>query len=83
MPQEVKMETDHLEKRFGILAVEKGFVTADQVIEALRIQVLEDIEKGRHRLIGLILLEQGLMTLPKIDEVLESMGKGLPLLKEL
>ena len=77
------METEHLEKRFGVLAVEKGFVTADQVIEALRIEVMEDIEKGRHRVIGRILLEQGLMTLPQIDDVLESMGKGLPLLKEL
>jgi hypothetical protein len=77
------METEHLEKRFGILAVEKGFVTADQVIEALRIQVMEDLEKGRHRVIGRILLEQGLMTLSQIDSILESIGKSLPLLKEL
>jgi hypothetical protein len=80
---EDNMETEHLEKRFGILAVEKGFVTADQVIEALRIQVMEDLEKGRHRVIGRILLEQGLMTLSRIDSVLESIGKSLPLLKEL
>jgi hypothetical protein len=76
------METQHLEKRFGVLAVEKGFITADQVIEALRIQVMEDLEKGKHRLIARILLEQGLITLSQIDEVLRSMGKNLPLLKE-
>ena len=76
------METQHLEKRFGVLAVEKGIITADQVIEALRIQVMEDIEKGKHRLIGRILLEQGLITLSQIDDVLKSMGKNLPLLKE-
>ena len=76
------METQHLEKRFGVLAVEKGFITADQVIEALRIQVMEDIEKGKHRLIARILLEQRLITLSQIDEVLRSMGKNLPLLKE-
>jgi hypothetical protein len=76
------METEHLEKRFGILAVEKGFITADQVIEALKIQVMEDVEKGKHRLIGLILLEQGLISLSQIEEVLQSLGKGLPLLKE-
>ncbi len=80
---ESRIETEHLEKRFGILAVEKGFVTADQVIEALKIQVIEDIERGKHRLIGRILLEQGLMTISQIDEVLASIGKGLPLLKEL
>ena len=76
------METAHLEKRFGILAVEKGFITADQVIEALRIQVMEDIEKGKHRLIGRILLEQGLITLSQIEGLLDSLGKNLPLFKE-
>ncbi|MDO9210295.1 MAG: hypothetical protein Q7V48_06035 [Deltaproteobacteria bacterium] len=76
------METEHLEKRFGILAVEKGFITADQVIDALRIQVMEDIEKGKHRLIGRILLEQGLITLSQIEELLDSLGKNLPLFKE-
>jgi len=76
------METEHLEKRFGVLSVEKGFVTADYVIEALRIQVIEDMQKGKHRLIGRIFLEQGLMTISQIDEVLASIGKGLPLFKE-
>ena len=76
------METEHLEKRFGILAVEKGFITADQLIEALKIQVMEDIEKGKHRLVGRILLDQGLITLSQIDDLLDSIGKNLPLLKE-
>ncbi len=76
------METEHLDRRFGVSAVKKGLVTADQVVEALRIQVMEDIEKGKHRLIGLILLEQGLITLSQIEDVLASMGKNLPLLKE-
>ena len=76
------MEMEHLEKRFGVLAVEKGVITANQVIDALRVQVMEDIEKGKHRLIGRILLEQGLITLSQIDDVLRSMGKNLPLLKE-
>lgn len=77
------METEHLEKRFGIIAVEKGFITADQAIEAMRTQIREDIEIGKHRLIGRILLEQGLISLSQIDEILDSMGKGLPLLKEV
>jgi hypothetical protein len=62
--------------------VEKGFITAEQVINALRIQVMEDIEKGKHRLIGRILLEQGLITLSQIDDLLDSLGKNLPLFKE-
>lgn len=77
------METEHLEKRFGIVAIQKKFVTAEQVVEAMRIQVLEDIQNGKHRLIGRILLEQGILKLAQVDEVLESLGKRLPLLKEL
>jgi hypothetical protein len=77
------METEHLEKRFGIVAIEKRFVSAEQVVEAMRIQVLEDVRNGKHRLIGRILLEQGILKLAQVDEVLESLGKRLPLLKEL
>lgn len=75
-------ETQHLEKRFGVVAIESGYVTPAEFVEALKIQVLEDIEKGRHRLIGRILLEQGVMTLGQIDQVLGKLGKSMPLLKE-
>ena len=50
------METEQLEKRFGILAVEKGFVSPEQIREALEIQVRENIEKKKHRFIGTILV---------------------------
>jgi len=76
------METEHLEKRFGILAVEKGMVTAEQVINAMRIQIMEDVARGKHRLIGLILLEQGVLSMGQINDVLKAMGKNLPILKE-
>jgi len=76
------METEHLEKRFGVIAVDKGFCTAGQFVEALKIQVMDDLTSGRHRLVGRILLEQGVLTLDQIDQVLEIIGKGLPLLKE-
>lgn len=76
------METEHLEKRFGVVAIEKGFVSAEQFVEALKIQVMEDVEKGKHRLIGRIMLEQGNMTLEQIDAVMDVLGKGMPLLKE-
>ncbi|MEW6521732.1 MAG: hypothetical protein AB1461_20230 [Thermodesulfobacteriota bacterium] len=77
-----EMETQHLEKRFGVIAIESGYVTPREFVDALKIQVMEDIEKGRHRLIGRILLEQGVMTLEQINLVLGKLGKGLPLLKE-
>lgn len=82
MKEEEDMETYHLEKRFGVVAIESGYVTPKEFVDALKIQVLEDIEKGRHRLIGRILLEQGVMTLEQIDQVLGKLGKGMPLLKD-
>ena len=61
----------HSEKRFGVVAVEKGFITPDQLFEALKVQVQDDLETGNHRLLGEILLKQGTMTPSQIDEVLD------------
>ncbi len=65
-----KMDKEHLEKRFGVIAIEKGFIKPEQLLEALNIQVMEDIEHKEHRPIGRILLELGHVTEPQIDEVL-------------
>ena len=67
------MVTDYQEIRFGIVAFEKGFVTHEQVIKALEIQVKENLTNGMHRRVGVILFEQGLMTLMQIDEVAKSL----------
>ena len=67
------METKVFEKRFGVTAVEKGYITPDQLIEALAIQVAEEISTGDHDLIGKILFEQGILTMERIDEVLVAM----------
>ncbi len=68
------MEIEHLEKRFGVTAVKKGFITSDQLVEALAIQVAEDISTGDHDLVGKILFEQGIITIEQIDEVLKAMA---------
>ncbi len=68
------MEKGYDEMRFGMVAVLKKFATADHVIEALRIQVEEDLSKGKHRLIGEILVDEGHMTNSQRTEVLELMG---------
>lgn len=57
-------------KRFGVIAIEKGFIKKSQLIEALELQAEENIAAGRHRLIGQILLENGYMTEAQIEEVL-------------
>ena len=61
------------QKRFGLIAVEKGFITADQLVDEFKVQVMEEIEKGKHRLIGAILYEQGLISMAQIDEVVEDL----------
>ena len=66
---------EHFEKQFGIIAIEKGFIKPDMLIEALRIQIEEDMEYKTHRLIGEILMEKDYITAPQIQEVLDSMFK--------
>ena len=63
------MKGQTIEIRFGIVAIDKGFITAEQLIEALKTQVIGAIEKKEHKLIGTILLEMGLVTRDQIDEV--------------
>ena len=63
-----------LDKRFGTIAIEKGFISLDHLLAALKIQVVEDLEGIEHRLIGQILLEKGYITSIQINEVLNSMG---------
>jgi hypothetical protein len=39
------MKGKTVEIRFGIVAIDKGFITAEQLIEALKTQVIGAIEK--------------------------------------
>ena len=71
------MPTVDKEMRFGGVAINKGYVTPEQVIDALNIQVKEDISFGKHRRIGVILLEQGFITLMQIDEVLDDLDQQI------
>lgn len=66
---------EHYEKRFGIIAVEKGFVTPENLIEAMKVQVKEDIHLHTHRLVGEILLDFGYITAVEIQEVLDTIFK--------
>jgi len=54
------------DKRFGMVAVEKGYITKELLLEALKIQVEENVEKGSHRLIGEILVDMNAITMDKL-----------------
>ena len=70
MPKKPK-KTEHYEKRFGIIAIEKGFITPDDLIAALTIQVHEDIEYSTHRQLGKILLDQDTTPADQIEAVVK------------
>ncbi len=67
------MEKGLVQVRFGLVAVDMGFITPAQLVEALKIQVMEDIEKKDHRLIGTILLDLGFLAGDQIDKVVMKM----------
>ena len=56
--------------RFGQIAIEKGYITTDQLKSALNIQVDENIAGEEHRLLGTILFEKDLMSSDQIEVVL-------------
>ena len=68
------------QKRFGATAIEKGFITAVELLEAMRIQIPEDIELKKHRPIGAILLDEGAISREQLNEVLRAMN--IPVLED-
>lgn len=68
------MVVEKLDKQFGIVAIENGFINPEQLLEAMKIQVYEDLEGAKHHLIGEILRAEGSITTDQIDEVLKLMG---------
>ena len=59
-------------KRFGAIAIEKGYISIEELIEALAIQVKDEIERGSHRLLGSILFEKDLITGDELQDVVDS-----------
>jgi hypothetical protein len=67
------MKNESSGKRFGTVAVEKGFITIEQFAEAMKIQIIEDMGRtGGHRSVGEILVEQGIMTEEQVEEVIRA-----------
>ncbi len=73
---------EYYEKRFGIVAIEKGFISPEELIEALKVQVSEEIEMGKHRLLGEILLYQDRITARQIDDVVKTLFKQIKVAKK-
>ena len=52
---EIKLSS---ENRFGVVAVKGGYITPEQLIEALTTQFLEEFKGDKRRLVGRILYER-------------------------
>lgn len=61
--------------RFGMLAVEMGFVTVELVREGMAEQLDDDIASKPHRLLGTIFVDRGWMTFREVEIVLEKLFK--------
>lgn len=67
------MAIEDLDLRFGSVAVKKGFITSEQLIEVLSIQATENVENNKHTIIGTILREKEYLSIEQIDEILKEM----------
>ena len=68
------MAQEKFDKRFGMVAIEKQFITSEQLLNAIKIQINEDIAGDKHRLIGEVLMDEGYIIQIQIDEVLTVLG---------
>ncbi len=64
-------------KRFGTIAVDKGYINEDQLVKALEMQANENVMDDKHRLLGQIFVEEGLLTTSQVDEILETMNQRM------
>jgi hypothetical protein len=60
---------------FGQVAVRKGFASRKQVDEALRIQRALHEQTGKHKLIGLVMLEMGILGTTELISVLKELSR--------
>jgi CheY-like chemotaxis protein len=57
--------------RFGMLAIEMGFVTVDQIREAMAEQLEDDLAEKPRRLLGTILVDKGWLTFREVEMILD------------
>jgi hypothetical protein len=62
--------TDSVYRRFGAVAVRRGFVMPDQVKQAMSEQLDDDLTGRDHRLLGAILQDRGWISAEQIELVL-------------
>ena len=59
------------QRRFGFIAIEKGFIKADQLYEALIRQRAQETGRTERRPIGMILKDLGYLSVSQLNEILQ------------
>ena len=61
------------QRRFGFIAIEKGFIKVDHLFEALMRQRAQETGGLERRPLGMILKDLGYLSVSQIDEVLQEL----------
>jgi hypothetical protein len=69
------MTDEGLRKRFGDIAIRKGFLTKEHFVEAMAFQIENELDGKQPKLIGSILMEKAYMTEEQVDDVIHVMAK--------
>jgi len=70
-------------KRFGTMAVEKGYITIGQLVDALADQAREEAERKTHRLLGSILFEKDYITGEQLQQLVDTvLGQSVIMKRE-
>jgi hypothetical protein len=82
MPQLKRRKSDRtitgdLCRRFGAIAVQKGFVSVEEVKKAMADQIEDDMNGREHRLLGTILYDNGAISESQIEMVLVELRRVL------
>ena len=68
-----------IKKRFGTIAVDMGYITEAQLLQALELQIKDNLLEKEHRKIGQILIDLGFLTEKQRIEVLKRMDQSIML----
>ena len=64
--------------RFGEMAVARGYCTPKDVDRALKLQHEQDERGEKHRLLGILMIQEGLLSTAQLIEILKAYEQAPP-----
>jgi hypothetical protein len=64
---------DPPQRRFGLIAIERGFIKADHLYEALMRQRAQETGGAERKPLGMILKDLGYLTVSQINEIMKTL----------